>query len=808
MSSITSLQGKRRSIALRDNLHGFGATRLASSRSASVSYPGGGSGFLDGSKLLYYTSSGLTSGAISNIVSTSSDFTVTHSIGVSIPSAGRYVLIAGCSTSGYNNIWEVSSSTSSTCVISCPLNLGTPTTKGTLYFFGAGVLNETQSNVIISENGSFLTADTNDSLVMLYKTSGYIVPRVDVTAKMYLMAGGGSGGGSGRGYSSYTLGTTASGSTVSIGTSTSSSYSHIVKHPTASVVFITNDKMYSTTLSGVKPYSISASGVFTAKTVKQIGTTSQAIMSMCIDPAGKYLYFLNRTAHTVHLGTIDQTTYEVTVSATSYTTNLSGYTATTPYHAQVDRTGKFLFVLCIGNSTSSAGIAVFTINQTDGTLTSASFTTITNLPSYSVYAAGNLSSGKIAVHPTLNKIYCAAAALYGFNYYSYDGTTGALTFISRWDYGNTAAAVRSVAINATGTALVVGGVVSSAGSVWPFSLDSSTGDYTVGTRSGGGGSGVATNSHTIFDPTGFIILQPSFTSASSPAYVRHWLYTPSTNTAAVQASVDREILANEASTAVIVNGCVVFVGNSGYSTGFPAAQSYTISVTTADTYGGGGGAGAMSGYNGTNTYTLLANNIYQLSVGAGGAGSTGSGSNGTNSVLTNLTAGSTVYTASGGGKGGSPGSVNGSTGGCGGGGSGSSAGTATTGGTSDSSFYAGGAGSSLGGQGGGLSLAGGDSGSMSATGVINVGTALSSLYYHFGGGGFAGVTINNNGFPLSQYLYGAGIGQYGIPSVFTSMSAAANTGSGGGGTAYLSASGTGAAGGNGGSGFLLIQITK
>lgn len=807
MSSITSLQGKRKSIALRDNLHGFGATKLASSRSASVSYPGGGSGFLDGSKLLYYTSSGLTSGAISNIVSTSSDFTVTHSIGASIPSTGRYVLIAGCSTSGYNNIWEVSSSTNNTCVVSCPLNLGTPTTKGTLYFFGTGVLNETQSNVIISENGSFLTADTNDSLVMLYKTSGYIVPRVDVTAKMYLMAGGGSGGGSGRGYSSYTLGTTASGSTVSIGTSTSSSYSHIVKHPTASIVFITNDRLYNTTTSGVRPYSISAAGAFTAKTLQQVGATSQSIQSLCIDPAGKYLYMLNRTANTVHLGTIDQSTYEVTVSATSYTTNLYGYTSTTPYHAQVDRTGKFLFVLCIGNATT-AGIAVFAINQTDGTLTAASFTTIANLPAYSTYSAGNLSSGKIAVHPTLNRIYCAATALYGFNYYSYDGTTGALTFISRWDHGNTAAIVRSVAINATGTALVVGGTWGSTGSVWPFSLGTSTGNYTFGTRSDGGGS-VDTSSHTIFDPTGYLILQPG-SGGSSYGYVRHWLYNPSTNTASVATGVDRYNNGVNVSTVVIVNGYVISVSNSGYSAGLPAAQSYAISVTTVDTYGGGGGAGAMSGYNGTNTYTLLANNIYQLSIGAGGAGSTGSGSNGTNSVLTNLTAGSTVYTASGGGKGGSAGSVNGSTGGCGGGGSGNSASTATTGGTSDSSFYAGGAGSSLGGQGGGLSAAGGASGppGATATGVTNVGTALSSLYYHFGGGGFAGVKTGDLAFPASQYLYGAGGGQYGIPSVFTSMSAAPNTGSGGGGTAYISSSGTGSAGGNGGSGFLLIQVIK
>lgn len=801
MSSITSLQGKRKSIALRDNLHGFGATKLASSRSASVSYPGGGSGFLDGSKLLYYTSSGLTSGAISNIISTSSDFTVTHSIGASIPSTGRYVLIAGCSTSGYNNIWEVSSSTSNTCVVSCPLNLGTPTTKGTLYFFGTGVLNETQSNVIISENGSFLTSDTNDSLVMLYKTSGYIVPRVDVTAKMYLMAGGGSGGGSGRGYSSYTVGTTASGSAVTLQTS-SSSYSHIVKHPTASIVFIANDRLYSTTTSGVRPYSISAAGAFTAKTLQQVGATSQSIQSLCIDPAGKYLYLLNRTAHTVHLGTINQSTYEVTVSATSYTTNLSGYTGTTPYHAQVDRTGKFLFVLCVGNGSSSAGIAVFTINQTDGTLTGASFTTIASFPSYSPYNATNINVGKIAVHPTLNRIYCASTALYGFNYYSYDGTTGALTFISRWDHGNTAALIRSVAINATGTALVVGGTWSAAGSVWPFSLDISTGNYTFGTRSDGGGS-LPSSSYTIFDPTGYIIIQPGGASA---AYTRHYLYTPSTNTATVSsATFDRSNPGYGASTAVVVNGCVVSVSEGNT---LASAQSYTISVTTADTYGGGGGAGAMSGYNGTNTYTLLANNIYQLSIGAGGAGSTGSGSNGTNSVLTNLTAGSTVYTASGGGKGGSAGSVNGSTGGCGGGGSGNSASTATTGGTSDSSFYAGGAGSSLGGQGGGLNLAGGASGSMSDTGVTTVGTALSSLYYHFGGGGFAGVTINNNGFPLSQYLYGAGIGQYGIPSVFTSMSAAPNTGSGGGGTAYISSSGTGAAGGNGGSGFLLIQVAK
>jgi hypothetical protein len=772
--------------------------------------------------------------------------------------------------------------------------LGTPTTKGTLYFFGAGVLNETQSNVIISENGSFLTADTNDSLVVLYKTSGYIVPRVDVTAKMYLMAGGGSGGGSGKlSTSSMSIGATASstvtsttgatGSSMTVAVTTAAGFVDVIKHPTASVVYAMNSTMNAAEgTSGVypaaiQPFTVNSNGTLTAKTKYTIGSTSTSILrGGCMDSSGysgtNKIYFLNKTTGYLGVVSINSSTYEIASGGIGgfnpagmvYPTMGAPGSASDPSPVSVGvcRTGRYVFIYCAGgnNSTGNAGIVVVPIltNSTWGNYEyGTKFYPINSIPSaataYGYTASRNTGWGRIVVHPTLDRIYVACEGLNGFNYYSYNNSpttttnsaasaaSGALTLISQWtmgttDYSTGPRAGKSIAINAAGTALVMSASVSGSNNngFLTFSVSSTTGNYTGPTSgdltattaavtgykdsSGAALDGYLTDGASIsWDNTGTFILYPATSSTSSLGFIRHFPYDGSTNTTGFSnSSYERYALTLQAFRAVNVNGCIVFIMNAGVSS--PAAnatkQSYTFSPTETtvvgqDTYGGGGGAGAMSGYNGTNTYTLLANNIYQLSVGAGGAGSTGSGSNGTNSVLTNLTAGSTVYTASGGGKGGFPGSVNGSTGGCGGGGAGDAVSTATTGGTSNSSFYAGGGGSTWGAQGGGIAAAGapGD-GSFYETGVTNVGTALSSLYYHFGGGGFGGVTIHNLGFPGSQYLFGAGIGQYGIPSVFTSMSAAPNTGSGGGGSGYISSSGTGAAGGNGGSGFLLIQVTK
>jgi len=225
--------------------------------------------------------------------------------------------------------------------------------------------------------------------------------------------------------------------------------------------------------------------------------------------------------------------------------------------------------------------------------------------------------------------------------------------------------------------------------------------------------------------------------------------------------------------------------------------------------GGGGGAGGM--LNGQfNLSSVVANNVYAVTVGAGGSGgprnssaASQQGTNGGNSVLGDIT-------ALGGGGGGAyklVGSSGGSGGGGGGRGTGSNlrtaggVGTVYQGSDGGASRDDDSGGRSAGGGGGGAGGLGGQGGTdvsnggNGGIGLANTITGTSVLYAAGGGGG---AIDTNSGASETAGLGGSSMGGNGSISGNAS-SGAANTGSGGGGV------GTEGVGGSGGSGIITVR---
>ncbi len=217
-------------------------------------------------------------------------------------------------------------------------------------------------------------------------------------------------------------------------------------------------------------------------------------------------------------------------------------------------------------------------------------------------------------------------------------------------------------------------------------------------------------------------------------------------------------------------------------------------------YGGGGGAG---GYRTGTGFTVVAEQDYTITVGAGGvaesyAAPTYAGTNGEDSIFSTIT-------STGGGRGGAPGNKTGATGGSGGGGSDANAGGAgNTPSTSPAQGTGGGSGPGNYGGGGGGATTGGTSGS-GGPGVGGGGTASSitgSATTRAGGGGGGSASGSVNG--AIGGAGGGGAGGKGTsdtlpgPTGSRGVAGTANTGSGGGGGGYDM-------GGDGGAGVVILK---
>ena len=205
-------------------------------------------------------------------------------------------------------------------------------------------------------------------------------------------------------------------------------------------------------------------------------------------------------------------------------------------------------------------------------------------------------------------------------------------------------------------------------------------------------------------------------------------------------------------------------------------------------YGGGGGAGGLLSGSG---FTLDANSIYTITVGAGGAAS----ASGNNSVFIS-------NTAIGGGYGGGIGARSGAAGGSGGGGQGFDGVANGTGGAGTSGQgFAGGTGytlATIAGGGGGSSAVGAPGTLACGNGGDGTANSITGSSVTYGGGGGGG-TFTNQGTQSTGGAGGGGAG--GTPSGGAGVAGTANLGGGGGG-----GSGSGASvGGAGGSGVVIIS---
>jgi DNA-binding beta-propeller fold protein YncE len=97
--------------------------------------------------------------------------------------------------------------------------------------------------------------------------------------------------------------------------------------------------------------------------------TGDAPTAIAVDPTSKYAYVVNRNDNTVSMYTIDPTTGNLTLNATTANPTGAIVTGTEPFRIIFDPSGKFLYV------TNEGGVAasIYTVNS-DGTLTSAGMT--------------------------------------------------------------------------------------------------------------------------------------------------------------------------------------------------------------------------------------------------------------------------------------------------------------------------------------------------------------------------------------------------------------------------------------------------
>lgn len=619
--------------------------------------------------------------------------------------------------------------------------------------------------------------------------------------------------------------------------------------------------------------------------------TSQVLTTYATNPkdiachsTGLFVYIAKYNTSEIQLFTVPAGYWSGTTTLTA-STNTALAANANPYSLATTTDGKFLFCLNVGSASS---VQSFTTNSSTGAIASVS----------TLNLSSQANEGKIIVHPTLNIIYVVTSGTNSVHVYSYNTTSGALTSEQTTALPSNSGAIH-VCISPNGKFLYVS--KSLLGSMQIFSLNATSGLLTDSGNSFSLLSGYYPHCSAV-GPTSdrlYIACNSSMTDATSPARIQAYDIDSSTgsltilnmihSTAANAGQSFRGTTANNIITmpdpfASQKNGgkinnilalSITPVGSQSsiyksvdtsvpdvYYTkvlwcgGTPndaAGATYAgatgigvISMRKIPVYvsGGGGGAGAFSGASGANSHTFLANNIYQITIGAGGAGVSLSSSNGNNTVLTNVTSATTLYTAVGGGGGGSYTNKTGSNGGCGGGAahcwpthglaSGSTLPAVYSGGASTAGFYAGakrdwnvsttgtgwaqGPTTTSGGGGGGLGAAGVYSSAEQSTntqnaggsGLLSFGTVSSKINYPFGGGGSgsnlflkpinSSNVFNVDGTPdYNASLSGYGAGASGF---IYATDGAPYSGSGGGGCSITNP------GGNGGSGFFCIQVLK
>ena len=128
--------------------------------------------------------------------------------------------------------------------------------------------------------------------------------------------------------------------------------------PNGKFAYVVDNLASSNESFGVWQYTVdSTTGVLTPNTPAAVAS-GNAPTEIAIDPTSSFAYVVNRLDNTLSMYTIDQTTGNLTPNGTIAA-------GTTPFRAEFDPSGTYLYVVNEGSPAS-----VFTVNS-DGTLTAA-----------------------------------------------------------------------------------------------------------------------------------------------------------------------------------------------------------------------------------------------------------------------------------------------------------------------------------------------------------------------------------------------------------------------------------------------------
>ena len=161
----------------------------------------------------------------------------------------------------------------------------------------------------------------------------------------------------------------------------------------------------------VSMYTIDQNGILTS-----IGTpvaTGATPYSVAVDPTGRFVYVVNLGGNTVSQYSINQTTGALTSITTAIATSAS------PYDVTVDPTGRYVYTISFAGGSNPAVISGFSINQTTGALTALSPAT-NSISGYAGYG--------ITVDPSGRFVYVAAGGAIGM--FSINQSNGTLTSIA------------------------------------------------------------------------------------------------------------------------------------------------------------------------------------------------------------------------------------------------------------------------------------------------------------------------------------------------------------------------------------------
>jgi 6-phosphogluconolactonase (cycloisomerase 2 family) len=226
-----------------------------------------------------------------------------------------------------------------------------------------------------------------------------------------------------------------------------------------------------------------------------------------VHPNGKFAYVTNFTSNNVWAYIIDANTGALTAVAGSPFP--AGAMNTVPRSVTIDPSGKFAYIPSLDGNTGAGTILAYTIDANTGALAAVAG---------SPFAAGTYP-WVVTIDPSGKFAYVANVDSGDVSAYAIDASSGALTAISGSPFGvggpNTSP--RAVTIDPSGKFAYVGsGLVGSAGNVWAFRINASTG--ALAAISGSPFTAGTSPSIVSVDPSGTFVYVPNILSNNISAF--------------------------------------------------------------------------------------------------------------------------------------------------------------------------------------------------------------------------------------------------------------------------------------------------